>query len=196
MTRIETALRQLVGDAAAAGAAFALIGGFAVSARAEPRFTRDVDLAVAAVDDAAVEALIQVLTARGYRLVSTVEQTAARRLATARLISPAAPDEDLLVDLLFASSGVEPEIVAAAEPLEVLTGLVIPVAHTGHLLALKLLARDDDTRPQDAADLRALLAVANPAEIDLARDTVALIHDRGFARGRDLIAALDALVAQ
>lgn len=34
--------------------------------------------------------------------------------------------ETEVVDLLFASSGIEPEIVAAAEPLEVLPGLGRP----------------------------------------------------------------------
>jgi hypothetical protein len=76
-----------------------------------------------------------------------------------------------------------------------LEGLVVPVAQNGDLLALKLLARDDLARPQDAADLRALRAVATPADLELARETAALIDERGFARGRDLIFALDALAA-
>jgi predicted nucleotidyltransferase len=62
----------------------------------------------------------------------------------------------LIVDLLFASSGVEPEIAARAEALALLEDLVVPVARTGDLLALKLLARDDASRPQDAVDLSAL----------------------------------------
>jgi hypothetical protein len=33
------------------------VGGLAVSSRCEPRFTRDLDLAVASPDDAAAEAL-------------------------------------------------------------------------------------------------------------------------------------------
>lgn len=41
------------------------------------------------------------------------------------------------MDLLFASSGIEHEIVAAADPLEVLPDLTVPVARTGHLIALK-----------------------------------------------------------
>jgi predicted nucleotidyltransferase len=132
----------------------------------------------------------------GYRLVSTVDHDVAKRLATARLASPAAPDEELIVDVLFASSGVEPEIAARAEPLEVLDGLVVPVAAVGDLLALKLLSRDDDARPQDALDLRALRAAATPADVALARQTAALIADRGYARGRDLAAALRALLAE
>jgi len=45
----------------------------------------------------------------------------------------------------------------------------------------------------DAVDLRALHAVADLAEIALAREAVVLISRRGYDRGRDLIAALAAL---
>lgn len=71
----------------------------------------------------------------------------------------------------------------------------MPIARTGDLLALKLLARDDATRPQDVADLRALRAVADADDLALARRTVKLIAERGFSRGRDLEAALDDLLA-
>jgi len=58
----------------------------------------------------------------------------------------------------------------------------------------QLLARDDDSRPQDLADLRGLRAVATPAELDLARDAVGLIVERGFHRDRALAAALARLL--
>ena len=195
MTRVEQALRRIVADLERSSHAFALIGGFAISARTEPRFTRDVDLVVSVVDDEAAEALIGDLARRGYRLVASVEQVAAGRLATARLASPVAPGDELIVDLLFASSGAEPEIAERAEALSLLEDLVVPVARTGDLLALKLLARDDAARPQDAVDLSALRAVATADDLVLARETAQLITARGFARGRDLVAALDVLVA-
>jgi hypothetical protein len=99
-----------------------------------------------------------------------------------------------VVDLLFASSGIEAEIVAAAEPIEIIPGLVVPIARTGHLIAVKILARDDETRPQDIADIRALLAVATDDDIELARTSVDLITERGFHRDRDLPAALEQLL--
>jgi predicted nucleotidyltransferase len=105
------------------------------------------------------------------------------------------PGAAWVVDLLFASSGIEREIVDAAERIEVVPGLRLPVAGVGHLIALKLLARDDDTRPQDSADLRALVGVANEADVLLAREAVDLIGARGYARGRDLEADLRALLA-
>ena len=186
-------MRRIVADLESIQQRFALVGGFAVSARTEPRFTRDVDLVVAVSDDADAEQVLRALGARGYVVVATVEQVATRRLATARLASPHAPGRELIVDLLFASSGVEQEIAARAELLELLEGLVVPVAGLGDLLALKLLSRDDDTRPQDAADIVALRATATPDDLAVARETVDLITARGYARGRDLSAALEVL---
>jgi hypothetical protein len=97
----------------------------------------------------------------------------------------------VVTDLLFASSGIETEVTRAAEQLEVFPSLRVPIARTGHLVALKLLARDDRHRPQDADDLRALRRVVDSYEIDLARQAVGLILERGFGRGRDLNRALD-----
>lgn len=97
--------------------------------------------------------------------------------------------------MLFASSGIEQEIADAAEVLEILRGLRVPVASAGHLIALKLLSRDDRTPPQDRIDLGALLRVATPADLDDARHGVALIHARGFQRDRDLSRDLEQLIA-
>lgn len=128
----------------------------------------------------------------GYQLVASIEQDAVGRLASVRLVAHS-EEGGAVVDLLFASSGVEPELVAAGEPLEILPGLIVPVARAGHLLALKLLARDDDTRPQDAGDIRALRAASDGRDLALAREAVDLISRRGFHRDRDLRAALLAL---
>ncbi|MGH9112744.1 MAG: nucleotidyl transferase AbiEii/AbiGii toxin family protein [Acidimicrobiales bacterium] len=191
MNAFEAAARRVTGDLAQLGRPCALVGGFAVSARTEPRFTQDLDLAVAVEDDEAAEAAVRSLLEAGYQLLASVEHQATNRLATARLELPLS---DQIADLLFASSGIEPEIVAAAEPLEVLPGLGLAVARTGHLIALKLLARDDETRPLDVVDLRALVAAADDAELALARRAVETIEERGYSRGRDLTMALDAFV--
>jgi predicted nucleic acid-binding protein len=99
----------------------------------------------------------------------------------------------VVTDLLFASSGIEREIVEAAERIEVLAGLVTPVATTGHLIAMKLLARDDRHRPADADDLRALGEVADGDAWTAAHAAVQLITERGYDRGRDLSSALEVL---
>lgn len=47
MNRFEATARRVTVDLQALDLRAALVGGFAVSVRAEPRFTRDLDLAVA-----------------------------------------------------------------------------------------------------------------------------------------------------
>ena len=58
---------------------------------------------------------------------------------------------------------------------------------------MELLTRDDRRRPNDADDLLALAAVAGEQDWQSARETVGLIIDSGFGRGRDLIDGLDEL---
>ena len=192
MTSLEAALRRIHTDLTDARVSFALVGGLAVSARTEPRFTRDADLAVALAGDAEAEALIHRLRSCDYDIESVVEQEAVGRLATVRL-TRSSPRHAPVVDLLFASSGIEPEIVAEAEPTELLAALTIGVARTGHLIALKVLSRDDVRRPQDLVDLRALLRVASSSELSRARQSLALIAARGYHRGRHLLSELDIL---
>ena len=100
------------------------------------------------------------------------------------------------MDLLFASSGIEAELASAAEEIELVPGLSVPVARTGHLIALKALARNDRDRPQDLDDLRALLREAAAADLDEAREAVRLIEERGFARRRKLSEELEELLAK
>jgi len=194
MSRLQLALERAATSLTTAGASWALVGGLAVSARTEPRFTRDVDVAVAVADDAQAELLLRSLQDEGHVVSAIVEQDAATRLATARLLSPGEDAAGVVIDLLFASSGIEPELVSEAELIPVMRDLAVPVARVGHLIALKLLA-DDPARPLDRADLLALARVADALEIDRARRAVRMIAERGYARGRDLEAGLDALIA-
>jgi hypothetical protein len=162
-----------------------LVGGLAVSARTVPRFTRDVDFTVAVNDDAHAESLVFAAQSLGYVVEAALEQTGAGRLATVRLRRANEP----IVDLLFASNGIEAEIAAAATSLLVL-GKLVPVASVGHLIAMKLLSRDPKKRPRDEDDLIELARVADDLEWDRAANAVALIEARGFARKRDLRSAL------
>src|SRR5258708_1556904 len=124
------------------------------------------------------EELVFELKSRGYQTIPAIEQEAVGRLSTVRLLPPGEGKAGVVIDLLFASSGIEPEIVRAAEKLEIVAGLVAPVARTGHLMALKVLARDDRSRPQDLDDLRALLAEASPEDLADARAALHLIEAR------------------
>jgi predicted nucleotidyltransferase len=196
MNPLEAALRRIAEDLAARGPQWALVGGLAVSARAEPRTTRDVDIAVGVEGDDEAEALLFELQQRGYQVLNVIEQTATSRLATARTVPPGTTKRGVVVDLLFASSGVEQEIAGAAEPLEIIAGFSVPVARMGHLIATKVLARDDRARPQDWDDLRALVAESSPPDLHDARDLLALIEQRGFNRGRSLLAAFDQVLVE
>lgn len=189
MSPLQTVLAQVGESLDELGVGWALVGGLAVSARREPRFTRDVDLAVSVDDDADAERVVHALAQRGFDIETVIEQRRVERLATARIRSTDPHDRWVLVDLLFASSGIEPEIVAAADAIEVQTGMVVPVARVGHLIALKLLASDED-RPQDELDLHALLAEARDEDIQLAMEAASQIQTRGFHRNRDLVAIL------
>lgn len=187
MNPVAKDITRAVSDVAPEGFKCALVGGLAVSARVDPRMTRDIDLAVAVQDDRQAEALVRQLCARGYRLRALVEQEAVGRLSTARLMRDG--DDGTIVDLRFASSGVEPELVDAAEAVEILPDVVVPLATAGHLMALKVLARDDRRRPQDADDLRRLYAISTPADRHACVEALRLVTARGYHRGRDLVRA-------
>lgn len=181
---VEGALIQLASHLEALRLRWALIGGLAVSALAEPRTTGDVDVVISVADDQEAERAVLDLQARGYQIHSVLEHTAGR-ISTVRLLAPGSKRAGILVDLLFSSSGIENEVTDLAEPLEVVSGLVVPVARVGHLLALKVLAAKE-TRPRDLEDARQLLQVASAEDLHIARESLELIARRGFDREKDL----------
>jgi predicted nucleotidyltransferase len=187
MAAMRELLTRVAADLRSLNARHAVVGGHAVSARTEPRFTRDLDFAVAVADDRQAEQLAGAMAARGYRIVAVIEQESTGRLATVRLEHGSAPG--VLVDLLFATAGVEPEVVDGANVLQIMAGVEVPVASVGHLLALKTLSVDDQKRPQDRIDIAALLRVATAADLRTAEQALHLMALRGFHRGRDLLAS-------
>lgn len=187
-TPVESALRRAVADLDALKVRWALIGGLAISVRSVPRFTKDLDFAVAVADDSEAEDVVHRLRGRGYQPAEVLEQDYVERLSGVRLEHSGS---DVVVDLLFASSGIEGEVVAGATRLEVLPGLSVPVAGAGHLIALKVLAG----RNQDLTDLEALIPGASADDLDAARSGAKLIQERGFNREQDVVADLDKLIA-
>lgn len=187
-TTVESTVRELTSIMPAVP--WALVGGLAVSARTQPRFTRDVDLAVAVDGDQQAEQIVHELATRGWSAYAVVEQESTGRLAQVRLRS--STTGSVTCDLLFASSGIEREVAAGADRMEVVEALALPVASTGHLIALKLLAVSE-LRQQDRLDLAELAGVAQDRDWSSAADAVRLIETRGFARGRDLTASLEEL---
>jgi len=184
----EEALVDVTARLTRLGVSHALVGGLAVSIRAEVRFTRDVDLAISVDSDADLERITRTLAAEGFALIAVVEQDDRERIAIARLRSPSG----IVIDLLAASSGIEREIVGAARETPELAG--VPVAMSEHLLAMKVLSMRE-ARIQDRIDARGLLATG-PVDLSEVRRLLGLIEARGFGRGQDLSAKLDALLAE
>jgi len=185
-------LTRLESDLKALGLRWAAIGGLAVAARAEPRTTRDLDVAIAVLGDREAEKIVLAMRSRGYREVpnkAVMEQKDVGRLATVRLLVPGEKREEedefdgLVVDLMFASSGVEPEIVRSAEVMQVMPRVAVPVVRSGHLYALKILAG----RPKDQEDCQSLRRRMKSEDFEEARATLELIAERGFHRGKNLI---------
>lgn len=196
--RLAEAFLRFETDLRAIGIAWALVGGLAVSARAEPRTTRDIDVAIAVDDDREAEGVVRALLGRGYFDEEVMDHRHVKRLSTVRF-KRRGDASGVFFDVLFATAGIEREVVAEAELLEVLPGLFSPVARTGHLLALKTLALRPDRpqeRPQDFADIRELLRVADDKELRRARTALELIARRGFDRGKDLDALFEDQLAQ
>ena len=189
-SRIEEALASAVASLRLRKRRFALVGGLAVSVRAEPRFTRDVDLAVIVSDDADAEALVRDLRTDGFTVAATVEHDVRRRLATVRLLL-----RGVKVDLLFASSGIEPEIVASSSEIDVLSVGALPVASAEDLLATKVLSMTE-RRLQDRVDAQNILKYREHLDLVAVRARLELITQRGFHREQDLDAKLDALVRE
>ena len=176
------------------GARFALIGGIAVSYRSVERTTKDIDLAIAVESDSEAETLVRTLTGRGYRIATVIEQDEADRLSTVRLVSQV--DVEIQVDLLFASSGIEPEVVSAADEIEVFPNVSMPVADRASLIALKVLSANTKSRLKDILDLQNLLKNVLPNEIEEARNLLNLITERGYNRKKDLQKDLDSYIEQ
>jgi hypothetical protein len=187
VTPLDRVLRRVAQDFAALNLRWALVGGFAVSVRAEPRTTRDIDAAVAVADDREAERVILALRHLGYRDAGQMlEHDVTGRLATMRMVTP--EGHDTVVDLLFASTGIESEVVHAATAIEVLPDITIRVASLGHLLAMKTLAG----RRQDMADFVGLFRGASPADLDEARTALALMTARHTHRQKDLAGEFEA----
>ena len=167
---------------------WALIGGLAVSTHANPRFTNDIDLSVSATSDKEVEHIVFQLQQRKWKAEHIFEDKEKNYISTVRFTHPQHPD--IFIDLLFASSGIETEIVEQALSLEAIPDVEIKVAQIGHLLALKILS-EAPGREQDTLDIRALLQEANDIDIKKAKEACVLITSRGFHRERNLLELLE-----
>jgi predicted nucleotidyltransferase len=190
---VEKALRRAVRDLREIGVDFALVGGLAVVIRGSERTTKDVDFVVAVPSDVVAEQVLHAMLQRGYTVDCILEQTTVGRLATARLVPPGREVRKAIVDLLFCVTGIEAEIAEVADLLQCFDDLRLKVATTGHLIAMKVLSHDAETRGKDQDDLIALLHVASEGDLNLARKSISLMHERGLGRDKDLLAFLGQL---
>jgi predicted nucleotidyltransferase len=173
------------------GIGFALVGGLAVSTRAEVRFTRVVDLAIALPDDASLEALVRDLGASWYATLAIVEHQTRGRLATVRLQSASG----VAIDLIAASCGIEAEVVARATPVDFPGAGAVPVASPEDLLAMKILAMTD-RRLQDRLDAVSLVLSNTDLDLSAVRDALRLVTERGYHRDHHLSDKLAAVLAE
>ena len=180
--KLADALRALVERLDERNVPYAVVGGLATSARGEARFTRDVDLAVSVHDDGEAEQVLFELSRTGYTVVATVEQDATGRLATARLRAP----DGVACDLVFATSGVEAEVVANAERLELFPGLFLLTASVESLLAMKTLSATPQ-RPRDLEDIRSMLAANPDFDERVVVELLEKIEQNGYGRGQRLL---------
>jgi len=125
----------------------------AVSIRVEPRFTRDVDVAVAVAMTLRRNRCGRLV--RGFTLKLSLEQQALGRLATVRTLPPGQPEEGIVIDLLFPPLASSRRFCRDADRLEIAQDHRA-VAQVGHLVAMKIWRSPGST--QDGVDLRALLA--------------------------------------
>jgi len=175
------------------GIRFAVVGGIAVSFRAIERLTKDLDLAVSVEDDSTAQTIVHEFSQLGYLIDDVFEHEVTKRMATVRMISQG--ENPMYVDLLFATSGIENEIVDAAEEGHLFSDINVRVAKVPSLIALKVLSARE-SRMRDIVDLQSLFEVASPHDIAEARQLLDLITTRGYNRNKDLQKDLDQYIKQ
>jgi hypothetical protein len=98
MTALLDSLSAVADDLRELNRPFALVGGLAVSLRADPRFTRDADLVVSVDSDAEAEMTINALLARGYSVLLSHDEDGRRQdLIDLDELKAVASDEDWLI---------------------------------------------------------------------------------------------------
>ncbi len=171
-----------------------MVGGIAVSLRTLERFTKDVDFAISVESDSQADGVVSSFREAGFRIAMFLEKEDDGSLMTVRLTTGG--DVEIFVDLLFATSGIEREVIADATDLEPFPGVVVKLATTPSLIAMKVLSADWKTRPQDVLDLQQLLQIAESNDITRARQLLNLITERGYNRNKDLQKDLDGYIEQ
>jgi predicted nucleotidyltransferase len=171
---------------------WALIGGLAVSIHGAPRTTRDIDLAVFLETETEQDNLVKDLTQAGFFDKQLIMHLSPVRKLGVRLRVPAV-SSSVPVDLLYSSSGIEKEVIASAQLVEMFPNIFIPVATLAHLLAMKIVSENEIDRMQDTLDIQGLIKEATQKDLEHAKTAMRLIQQRGFSRGKDLLLRFEEL---
>lgn len=187
---IEAYLKRIIGDLNDLAVEFALVGGLAYGTRAEPRFTRDIDLTLTADSEEAAEHITGELIRCGYIPEMEFANRHTGALATFRMryckaLAGIPVEESPFIDLLFSHCGIEKETIENASVTEPFPNVRVPTAAVPHLIAMKVLS-ESERRLQDRIDLQNLIAVASQDELEQVPALLDLIAERGFANGKDL----------
>jgi len=129
-----------------AGAAYALIGGHAVNAVLEPRFTADIDVTIAA-EPAALQRVRSALLAAGFRVEREHGATQPSGPDFVRFVD----DDGTVLELQTAKTGLQRSAIARAK-----NHGGVCVATPEDLIVFKAIAN----RPKDQIDLLGLVRVA------------------------------------
>jgi len=194
MSAFLSELKKVVRDLDDLSLDWALVGGLACGVYAEPRTTKDIDIAIICDHIDQEEKIVDQLLQRGYhhkQLLMHINPTF--RLGVRLNILSDKPYA-VPLDLLFSSSGIEDQVVRAAQTIELLPGLFVPVACRGHMIAMKVVSQDDDDRIQDKVDLKSLIKGASQEDLLVAKEALSLITERGHNRGKNLILELESFV--
>lgn len=145
---VPSLLREAQAALVEAGVRYAVIGGCARNAYAEPRATKDVDFVVDAGADG-YAAVVRALAARGFHHASAVSDS-----------ESVVPDLALYrdtagrrVDILYAKTSFERAALDRSAPESPYLGMLVPVVSPEDLIVYKLVAG----RTQDLADVREIL---------------------------------------
>lgn len=164
------------------GIPYALVGGVAVSFRAQPRMTADVDFVIAADVERAVLLAARLEGTPFQPLVGGVEDVVRQSF----ILPLKHRATKVKLDLALGLSGFEQEAIARAERREH-EGVRFSLATVEDLLMMKVLAG----RPQDEQDVRGLVTVHGKLiDWDYCRKVAAELQD---ALGHDLVSQVELL---
>lgn len=162
---------------------WALVGAFGVAAWSEARSTVDIDVMVACSGGEDHRAVVAQLRQAG--LVWRTDFGLA-------MTSFEVPNSGARLDVIFGLTGIEDLVLRRRRIVTIVPGFEAPVASLADMIALKAFSGLQPGREHDLRDLRALLAVAAPADLEAAEEAFRLLETRGQVEPGVLAATLRA----